>query len=42
MTTDELLAALYHHPGEDGLDQVTMAELETMVKYLAEQRGREG
>ena len=39
MTTDELLAALYHHPGEDGLDQVTMAELETMVKYLAEQRG---
>ena len=39
---DQLLAALYHHEGDDGLDTVTLADLETLVQFLSEQRGDEG
>lgn len=39
---DQLLQKLYYHEGEDGLDTVTLAELETLVKYLSEQRGEQG
>ncbi len=42
MTADELLAALYHHKGDDGLDAVTMAELETLVQHMSEQGGEQG
>ena len=40
--TDQLLSALYRHPGDDGLDQVTLAELETLVQHLSEKRGEQG
>lgn len=42
MTADQLLAALYHHKGDDGLDAVTMAELETLVQHMSEQGGEQG
>ncbi len=42
LASDQLLSALYHHPGDDGLDQVTLAELETLVAFLSEQRGEQG
>ncbi len=39
LTADQLLQKLYYHEGDDGLDQVTMMELESMVQYLSEQGG---
>jgi len=42
MTADQLLAALYHHPGDDGLAAVTMAELETLVQHMSGQGGEQG
>ncbi len=36
---DQLLLELVRHPGEDGLDQVTLAELETLAQTLSEMRG---
>jgi len=42
LDTDQLLSALYNHPGDDGLDQVTLAELETLVQHLSEKRGEQG
>ena len=39
LTADQLLQELYYHEGDDGLDQVTLVELESMVQYLSEQRG---
>ena len=38
LSADQLLQKLYYHEGDDGLDQVTMAELESLVQYLSEQR----
>ncbi len=38
LSADQLLQKLYYHEGDDGLDQVTMAELESMVQYLSEQK----
>ncbi len=35
----QLLSSLYRHPGDDGLDQVTMTELETLMQHLSEKRG---
>lgn len=40
LSADQLLQKLYYHEGDDGLDQVTMVELESMVQYLSEQRGQ--
>ena len=42
LDAEALLSALYHHPGDDGLDQVTLAELETLVQHLSEKRGEQG
>ena len=42
LASDQLLSKLYHHEGDDGLDQVTMVELETLVRFLSEQGGEEG
>ena len=42
LASDQLLSKLYHHEGDDGLDQVTMIELETLVRFLSEQGGEEG
>ncbi len=39
LTADQLLQKLYYHEGDDGLDQVTLIELESMVQYLTEQKG---
>ena len=39
LSADQLLQKLYYHEGDDGLDQVTLVELESMVQYLSEQRG---
>ncbi|MEM7351435.1 MAG: cytochrome c [Acidobacteriota bacterium] len=36
LDTDQLLSALYRHPGDGGLDQVTLAELQTLVQHLSE------
>lgn len=41
LSADQLLNALYHHPGDDGLDQVTLAELETLVQHLSK-KGEQG
>lgn len=38
----QLLSRLYRHPGDDGLDQVTLSELETLVQHLSEKRGEQG
>ncbi len=40
LSADQLLQKLYYLEGDDGLDQVTMAELESMVQYLSEQKGQ--
>ncbi len=42
LAADQLLQKLYYHEGDDGLDQVTMVELESMVQYLSEQGGDQG
>ena len=42
LTADQLLQKLYYHEGDDGLDQVTMVELESLVQYLSEQKGEQG
>ncbi len=42
LDADQLLQKLFYHKGEDGLDQVTMVELESMVQYLSEQKGDQG
>ncbi|MCP3963483.1 MAG: cytochrome c [bacterium] len=42
LSADQLLSKLYYHEGDDGLDQVTMTELESMVQFLTEQRGEQG
>ncbi len=42
LSADQLLQKLYYHEGDDGLDQVTMVELESMVRYMSEQKGEEG
>ncbi len=42
LSADQLLQKLYYHEGDDGLDQVTMVELESMVQFLSEQRGEQG
>lgn len=42
LAAEQLLQKLYYHEGDDGLDQVTMAELESLVQYLSEQRGEQG
>ncbi len=42
LSPDQLLSKLYNHPGDDGLDQVTMGELATLVQHLADKRGEEG
>ena len=42
LNTEQLLSALYNHQGDDGLDQVTLAELETLVQHLSEKRGEQG
>ncbi len=42
LSAEQLLQKLYYHEGDDGLDQVTMVELESMVQYLSEQRGDQG
>ncbi len=42
LTTEQLQQELYFHEGEDGLDQVTMAEMESLVQFLSEQRGEQG
>ncbi len=42
LSADQLLQKLYYHEGDDGLDQVTMAELESMVQYLSEEGGDQG
>ncbi len=39
LAADQLLQKLYYHEWDDGLDQVTMVELESMVQYLSEQGG---
>ncbi len=39
LSAEQLLQELYFHEGDDGLDQVTMVELESMVQYLSEQKG---
>ena len=38
----QLLSRLYRHSGDDGLAQVTMTELETLVQHLSEKRGEQG
>ena len=42
LASDQLLSKLYHHEGDDGLDQVTMVELESLVQFLSEQGGEQG
>ncbi len=42
LSPDQLLSKLYNHPGDDGLDQVTMGELATLVQHLADKRGEKG
>ncbi len=42
LAIDQLLRKLYYHKGDDGLDQVTMVELESMVQFLSEQKGDQG
>ncbi len=42
LAADQLLHELYYHKGDDGLDQVTMVELESMVQFLSEQKGDQG
>ncbi len=42
LSADQLLQKLYRHEGDDGLDQVTLAELQSLVDYLSEQRGEQG
>ena len=42
LTADQLLQKLFYHEGDDGLDQATMVELQSMVQYLSEQRGEQG
>ncbi len=37
---DQLLAELIYHEGEDGLDQVTQAELQTLVAVMSELKGQ--
>jgi cytochrome c2 len=37
---DQLLAALVYHEGDDGLDQVTQAELRQLVAVMAEMKGQ--
>ena len=39
LDSDQLLSKLFRHEGDDGLDQVTVTELRSLVQYLSEQRG---
>ncbi|NIT63924.1 MAG: hypothetical protein GWO39_09105, partial [Gammaproteobacteria bacterium] len=36
----ELLSALVYHQGDDGLDQVTQAELQSLVSAMTELKGQ--
>lgn len=38
---DQLLAELIYHEGEDGLDQVTQAELQALVTAMTDMRGQQ-
>lgn len=35
---DQLFLRLYRHPGDDGLDDVSLSELEEIVRYLSNER----
>ncbi len=35
---DQLLLKLYRHPGDDGLDDATLSELQEIVRYLSNER----
>lgn len=40
LARDQLLAALVYHEGDDGLDQVTQAELQQLVAVMTEMKGQ--